>query len=445
MTMILSRRSFIQASLSAAGGLAIAAFAPEFAGATSLAGEPWSPETGKAPDEVNAFVVIDPDNSITLRIPKSEMGQGPLTALAMILAEELECDFGKVKVEYASAHRNLTDNNVYQSMGTGGSRSVRGSRVFLQQAGASARARLIAAAAARWGVEPAACGASGGLVRHEASGRSATFGELAADAAKVALATEPAIKTPDQYKLIGKGLKRIDTPLKVTGAARFGIDTRLPGMAYAAAANCPVFGGKLKSYDFSLISGRRGVIAAVPVTNGVAVVADNFWRAKEALAAMPIVWDFGPAASTDSDEFRAEYRAALDGPLADGGGYGDAAAAFSAPAKLVEAVYEVPHLAHAPMEPLNATAHWRADRIDVWMGTQSPEAALKFAAKSAASIRAVFVHNCFLGGGFGRRAVNDELIQAVEVSKALASRSSSSGRARRTSGTTAIARKPRSG
>ena len=218
MTIALSRRAFIQASLSAAGGLAIAAFAPEFAGATTINGQPWSPETGKAPDEINAFVVIDPDNSITLRVAKSDMGQGVLTSMAMIVAEELECDFAKVKVEYASAHRNLVDDNVYQSMGTGGSSSVRRSRVFLQQAGASARARLIAAAAARWGVEAAACVASSGVVRHEASGRSATFGELAADAARVTLAAEPAIKTPAEFKLIGQGLKRIDTPLKVTGA-----------------------------------------------------------------------------------------------------------------------------------------------------------------------------------------------------------------------------------
>jgi isoquinoline 1-oxidoreductase beta subunit len=420
MTVMLSRRALIQAGLSAAGGLMIAAFAPEFAGATTIEGEPWSPETGKTPGEVNAFVVIDPDDSISLRVAKSEMGQGVLTSMAMMVAEELECDFAKVKVEYASAHRNLADNNVYGSMGTGGSSSVRRSRVFLQQAGASARARLIAAAAAKWGVEPAACIASGGFVRHEASARSATFGELAADAAKVVLAAEPAIKTPDQFKLIGEGLKRIDTPLKVAGAARFGIDTRLPGMAYAAAANCPVFGGKLKSYDFSAVSGRRGIIAAMPVTNGVAVVADNFWRAKEALAAMPIEWDFGPAASTDSAGFAAEYRAALDGPLADGGGHGDIAATFAKPAKVVEALYEVPHLAHAPMEPLNATAHWSPDRIDVWMGTQSPESAIAFAAKAGGiDPKAVFVHNCFLGGGFGRRSVNDELIQAVEVSKAL--------------------------
>ncbi len=420
MTIALSRRAFIRASLSAAGGLAIAAFAPEFAGATTVGGEPWSPETGKAPDEINAFVVIDPDNSVTLRVAKSDMGQGVLTSMAMILAEELECDFAKVKVEYASAHRNLVDNNVYQSMGTGGSRSVRSSRVFLQQAGASARARLIAAAAARSGVEPAACIASGGVVRNDASGRSATFGELAADAAKVALAAEPTIKTPDQFKLIGQEVKRIDTTLKSTGAARFGIDTRLPGMAYAAVANCPVFGGKLKAYDFSAISKRRGIIAAMAVTNGVAVVADNFWRAKEALHAMPVEWDFGPAAATDSAMFAAEYRAALDGPLADGGGHGDSNAAFSQPAKVVEALYEVPYLAHAPMEPLNATAHWREDRIDVWMGTQAPESALAYAAKAGGvDPKAVFVHNCFLGGGFGRRAVNDELTQAVEVSKAM--------------------------
>jgi isoquinoline 1-oxidoreductase subunit beta len=420
MTIALSRRAFIRASLSAAGGLAIAAFAPELAGATTIADEPWSPESGRAHNEINAFVVIDPDNSITLRVAKSDMGQGVLTSMAMIIAEELECDFARVKVEYASANRNLVDNNVYQSMGTGGSRSVRSSRVYLQQAGASARERLIAAGAAKWGVAPAACIASEGVVRHDASGRSATFGELARDAAKVALKGEPAIKTPDRFRLIGQAVKRSDTTLKSTGAARFGIDTRLTGMAYAAVANCPVFGGKLKSYDFSAVSGRRGIIAAMPVTNCVAVAADNFWRAKEALLAMPIEWDFGPAGSTDSAQFAAEYRAALDGPLANGGGHGDAKAAFAQPAKVVEALYEVPYLAHAPMEPLNATAHWQEGRIDVWMGTQAPESALAFAAKAGGvDPKAVFVHNCFLGGGFGRRAVNDELTQAVEVSKAL--------------------------
>jgi len=419
MTIAFTRRAFVRATLSAAGGLAVAAFAPEFAGAMHISAEPSGSDAGMEP-EINAFLVVDPDNSITLRVAKSEMGQGVMTSLAMILAEELECDFSKVKVEYASAHRNLVDNNVYQSMGTGGSSSVRRSRVFLQQAGASARERLIAGAAARWGVEPSACVARGAVVRHEASGRAASYGELAADAAKITLPAEPAIKTPEHFELIGFPLKRIDTPLKVTGQARFGIDARAPGMAYAAVANCPVFGGSLKSYDFSAVSGRRGVIAAVPVTNGVAVVADNFWRAKEALAAMPVEWDFGPAASADSEQFRAEYRAALDGPLADGGGHGDVAAAFASPGKRIEALYEVPYLAHATMEPLNATAHWRPDRIDVWMGTQSPESAIALAAKAGGvDPKAVFVHNAYLGGGFGRRAVNDELTQAVEVSKAV--------------------------
>ena len=416
MTIALTRRALVAAGLSAAGGLAIAAYSPKLR--AMLAGAPGTAHA--EPGEVGAFVVIDPDNSITLRVAKSEMGQGVLTSLAMILAEELQCDFSKVKVEYASAHRNLVDGGVYQSMGTGGSSSVRGSRVFLQQAGASARGRLIAAAAAKWGVPAFACAAREGVVRHEASGRTAAYGELAADAAKIALAAEPAIKTPDEFKLIGTARNRVDTPLKVTGEARFGIDARLPGMAYAAVANCPVFGGKLKSHDFSAIAKRRGVIAAVPVTSGIAVVADNFWRAKQALASMPIEWDFGAAASTNSDQFRAEYRAALEGPLADGGGRGDVKAAFAAPAKLVEALYEVPYLAHAPMEPLNATAHWRPDRIDVWMGTQFPETAIELAAKAGnVDPKSVFVHNALLGGGFGRRAVNDELTQAVEVSKAL--------------------------
>ncbi len=421
LTRALSRRAFIRASLSATGGLALAALLPGLASAGKISAEPWSSDA-EIGAEIGAFVAVEPDNSVILRVAKSEMGQGVMTSLAIILAEELACDVSKIRVEYASAHRNLVENDVYQSMGTGGSSSVRRSRVFLQQAGASARERLIGAAAARWGVEPGACVASGSVVRHESSGRSATYGELAADAAKVTLAAEPAIKTPEHFELIGFPLRRFDTPLKVTGAARFGIDTRLPGMVYAAVANCPVFGGSLKSYDFSAISNRRGIIAAVPVRNGVAVVADNFWRAKGALAAMPVEWEFGPAASADSEQFRAEYRDALDGPLADGGGHGDVAAAFAAPAKRVEALYEVPYLAHAPMEPLNATVHWRPDRIDIWMGTQDPDAAIGLAARAGGVDRkAVFVHNAYLGGGFGRRAVNDELIQAVMISRAVRS------------------------
>lgn len=411
MNAMLSRRAFVAAGLSAAGGLYVTA-----ALGAPIAALPASPEA-PPPNEIGAFVAVDPDGSVLIRIAKSEMGQGVMTSLAMIVAEELECDFGKVRVEYASAHRNAAEGQPYREMGTGGSSSVRRSREFLQQAGASARARLIAAAAKRWSVESAACAARDGRVwRGEAS---FGYGELAAEAAQTSVVSEPAIKMPDQFRLIGKPVKRLDTPLKVTGEAQYGIDTRLPDMAYAAVANCPVFGGRARGWDASKVEKRRGVIAVVRAGNGIAVVADRFWRAKEALAALPIDWDFGAAARTDSATFRAEYREALDGPLANALNRGDVAGAFK-DAHVVEALYEAPHLAHATMEPLNATAHWRPDRLDVWMGTQFPDLALKVAAEAGGlSPRQVYVHNAFLGGGFGRRAINDELHQAVEVSRAV--------------------------
>jgi isoquinoline 1-oxidoreductase beta subunit len=420
LNAILSRRTFVTSGLSAAGGLLIGVALPQLSAATPLGPEPWGPEALKTAGEVNAFVVVEPDGAILLRVAKSEMGQGVMTSLAMIVAEELECDFARVHVEYASANRNFIDGGVYGQMSTGGSSSVRRSRVALQQAGASARARLVAAAASRWGVAADACAARGGAVFHDASGRSTAYGELAREAGDISLRQEPAIKTPDQFKLIGRRQARLDTPVKVTGAAKFGIDMRLPGMVYAAVVNCPVFGGKVKSYDEAAIKAKRGFLAVVPVENGVAVVADRFWRAKEMAAILPVVWDEGAAAATDSEKFRADYRGALDGPLANAIQRGDAEGAIAAAPKIIEALYEVPHLAHAPMEPLNAAADWRPERLDVWIGTQAADAAHDLAAKvSGVDPRNVFVHNCYLGGGFGRRAVNDELRQAVQVSKAL--------------------------
>ena len=424
MNALLNRRMFVAAGMSVAGGLAIAVGARRRIAAWGAG--PLRPESIAAKGEVNAFVVVDPDNTVTLRIAKSEMGQGVMTSLAMIVAEELQCDFKKVKVEYASANRNYIDGGLlggggpYQRMGTGGSSSVRGSREFLQQAGASARERLIVAAAAKWKVEPSSCIARAGEVVHEASGQKATFGDLASDAARVSLASEPKIKRPEQFTLIGTSQPRFDTPAKVTGAAKFGIDTRLPDMVYAAVVNCPVFGGKVKSYDESAIKDRRGFVACVPVENGVAVVFDRFWRAKEAANALPVVWDIGPEGKTDSAQFRADYRDALNGKLTNAVQRGDAAAAMKSGAKIIDALYEVPHLAHAPMEPLNATVHWRTDQIDVWMGTQDPDGALKLAAQvGGVDGSRVYIHNCYLGGGFGRRAINDELRQAVQTSKAL--------------------------
>jgi isoquinoline 1-oxidoreductase beta subunit len=404
--MSISRRGFILASLSAAGGLAIG-IRPVVAA-----------NTAAALAEVSAWIVIDPNETITIRVAKSEMGQGVYTALPMIIAEELGCDWTRVHAEFASATRNLIDNP-YGQMGTGGSSSVRRTHEMLQQVGASARVRLIAAAAQRWGVPPGDCAAENGSVVHNASGRTLTYGALAAEAVTIHPAQEPSIKTPDKFKLAGRPLLRLDTRVKSTGQAQFGIDVRLPDMLYAAVTLCPVPGGKAKSFDAHKISGLRGVHSVVPVPGGVAVVADRFWRAKQAAAALPVEWDDGPGAGTSSEIFRAEYRAALDGKLVTARSDGDARTRLGT-GKLLEATYEVPHLAHAPMEPLNCTAHVQPDRVDIWMGTQNPDAALQLAAKAAGTApENVQIHNCFLGGGFGRRAVNDELVQAVIVAKAV--------------------------
>ena len=415
-----TRRGVLRAMLSAAGGLAVYITGTDDAAARPMGPTPWDADAPAGGHEISAWVVVEPDNSVLIRVAKQEMGQGILTALPMLVAEELGCDWAQVRVEYASPHRNFVQHGVYGRMMTGGSRSVRGSYRMLQQAGASARARLVIAAAARWGVAPATCGTRDGQVVHAASGRTVKFGAVAAEAAQLALDAEPPIRAPEAFRLAGKPLPRLDTRVKVTGEARFGIDMRLPGMLYAAVAACPVFGGTLASVDETAIAGRRGIRRVVRLKDAVAVVADSFWRAKQALADLPVTWNEGPAAATTSAGFRADYRAALDGPAAKALDRGDTAAALSGAATVVEALYEVPYLAHAAMEPLNCTAHARDGRVDIWMGTQAPELAMRRAAEAGGVWPGqVFVHNCYLGGGFGRRAINDELAQAVRVSKAV--------------------------
>ena len=415
-----TRRQVLLATLSAAGGLAVGVGTAREADALPIGPTPWDTDPPAGAQEITAWVVVEPDNSVLIRVAKQEMGQGILTALPMLVAEELGCDWAQVRVEYASSHRNFAQHKVYGPTMTGGSRSVRGSYRMLQQAGASARARLIVAAAARWGVPPASCDARASQVVHAPSGRAVPFGAVAAEAARVVLEAEPAIRPPEQFRLAGKPTPRLDTRVKVTGEARFGIDTRLPGMLYAAVAACPVFGGTLADVDEKAIAGRRGIRRVVRLTDAVAVVADSFWRAKQALADLKVTWNEGPAAETTSTGFRAEYRAALDGPAAKALDRGNAEAALAGAVKVVEAIYEVPHLAHATMEPLNCTAHAQDGRVDIWMGTQAPELAMKRAATAAGVWPGqVFVHNCYLGGGFGRRAINDELEQAVLVSKAV--------------------------
>jgi isoquinoline 1-oxidoreductase beta subunit len=412
------RRAFIVSALTAAGGLAIGVSIPGFAGAVTTPGSmPQALPVGAA--EVNAWILIESDDSVTVRVAKSEMGQGIMTALAMIVAEELQCDWKKIKVEYADANRNFREGQPYKDMSTGGSSGVRVSRPFMQQAGASARVRLIEAAAKRWKVPASECQAVDGQVVHAAGKTSLGYGALAADAAKINLEAEPAIKTPDQFTLIGKPQARLDTRVKVNGEAIFGMDIRVPNMLYAAVVTCPVPGGTLKSYDAKPILARRGIHSVVPLPGGAAVVADRFWRAKQAAEAMQVEWDYGAGAGVNSADIRREYRAALDGPVENAKTVGDVASVFKN-GKVIEAVYEAPYLAHATMEPLNCTVHVQPDRVDIWMGTQAPDHAAGLAAEAVGmSADKIYIHNCYLGGGFGRRAANDEMMQAVAIAKTL--------------------------
>jgi isoquinoline 1-oxidoreductase subunit beta len=416
----LSRRQFVTTTLTAAGGFALGVGLVGPAQAASLSVRPWNDDDKRYPGEVNAWVVIEPDDTVIIRYGRAEMGQGSFTALPQIVAEELECDWAFVKPEYASANRNLRENKVYGSLATGGSRAVRETGELVQQAGASARERLIAAAAKRWNVPASECAAAMSKVTHKPSGRTFRFGELAVEAAAIKLDKEPALKRPDQYTFIGRRLERLDVPLKINGSAKYGIDLEVPGMVLAAIIKCPVFGGTVKSVDEGAISGRRGVLQVVKLRNAVAVVADRFFRARAALNALPIEWEVGTAGATNSTQFRKDYLAALDQTGVEARHDGNVDAAMPTAAKVIEATYDVPIIAHAPMEPLNAIAHVQPDRVDVWVGTQNADQALQFAAQ-ASGVKAenVYVHNTFSGGGFGRRLGPDEVAQAVAVSKAV--------------------------
>lgn len=418
VTSTVTRRHFILTSATAAGGLMIGIGAPRRARAATVGTQPGN-DDGHSPNEIDAWIAIDPDDAILIRYQRSEMGQGSMTALPMIIAEELQCDWSKVRIEYASANRNIRENKVYGDMVSVGSRSVRASVKMLLQVGASARERLIAAAATRWNVPAAECTAALSVVTHKASGRTLRFGELAADAAKVALAKEPTIKTPDQFTFIGKPMPRVDVPHKIDGSAKFGIDAQVPDMVFAAINACPVPGGKLKSVDDSVLAGAPGVIQVVRLPNAVAVVANgSYWRAKQALARLQPEWDVGEAGSIDSERLSKEFRAALAEPMLSARNDGDVDKAMSGAAKTFEAVYETPYLSHSPMEPMNATVHLQPDRLDVWFGTQAADGALRAAARvSGLKPEQVYIHNAFVGGGFGRRDADDELAQAIAIAK----------------------------
>jgi len=417
----LTRRHFIVTAATAAGGFAIGIGAVPRAQAATVIAQPWNDENAYAANEIDAWIAIDPDDSILIRYQRSEMGQGSMTALPMIITEELQCDWSKVRIEYASPNRNVREDKVYGDMFSNGSRSVRASRKKMQQVGASARVRLIAAAAAKWDVAASECAAASSVVTHGPSGRTLRFGELAAAAATIKLAEEPAIKTPDQFTFIGKPMPRIDVVHKIDGSARFGIDAQIPDMVFAAITACPVPGGTLKSVDESVVAGAPGVLQVVRLENAVAVVATgSYWRAKQALARLQSDWDVGEAGSVDSARLSKEYREALGGPMQTARNEGNVDQALAGAAKTFEAIYETPYLSHTPMEPMNATVHLQSDRLDVWFGTQAADWATRDAAKATGlKPEQVFIHNAFVGGGFGRRDANDELKQAIAIAKAV--------------------------
>jgi isoquinoline 1-oxidoreductase beta subunit len=421
VTSTLTRRHFILTTATAAGGLLIGIGTPHLATAATVGAQPGNDGDTHNPNEIDAWIAIDPDDSILIRYQRSEMGQGSMTALPMLIAEELQCDWSKVRIEYASPNRNIRENKVYGDMFSNGSRSVRASVKKMQQVGASARERLIGAAAARWNVPASECAAASSTVTHKPSGRTLRFGELAADAAKITLAKEPAIKTPDQFTFVGKPMPRVDVPRKVDGSANYGIDAKVPDMVFAAITACPVPGGKLKSVDESVIAGAPGVLQVVRLENAVAVAAEgSYWRAKQALARLQPEWDVGEAGSIDSEQLSKTFRAALAEPMLSARNDGNVDQALAAAAKTFEAVYETPYLSHSPMEPMNATVHLQPDRLDVWVGTQAADWAMEPVARAAGlKPEQVYIHNAFVGGGFGRRDANDEIKQAIAIAKAV--------------------------
>ena len=430
----ISRRRFVVTAVAAGGGLVLGLAttkrdARRAGVVTQISGRPWESLAGKSDIEVGPWIVIAPDDTVTIRIGQSEMGQGVITSCAKMLAEELECDWTKVRAEYVSVNRHFRENKVYKRLVTTSSSSVRLGRPYLTQAGASARERLMAAAAQTWNVPGAELTVKDGVITHTPTGRTLRYGQVAQKAAAIKLASEPAVKTTDQYTLMNQPTKLLETPPKVDGSAVYGIDIRLPDMLYAAAKASPVFQGKLKSYDANVVKNRPGVHSVVEfgglgIEAGVAVVADSYWHAKSALDLLPVEWDEGAHGNENSEGFFKMARIALDQPGTKVvTKIGDAEGALKNTSRVVEAVYELPYLDHAVMEPYNCTAQVTPDRVDIWVGSQEPEAATEDASKiTGVPVENIYLHNCFLGGGFGRRGNQDDVRQAVAIAKQMGGR-----------------------
>ena len=408
-----SRRSFIVATAAVGGGLALGLRLPPFGPAVVRAAD--------ASPEINAWVVIKPDDTVVIRIARSEMGQGTLTGLAQLVAEELECDWKKITTEYPTPGESVRRKRIWGDFSTGGSRGIRMSHEYVRKGGAAARVMLVQAAANQWGVPASECSAANSTITHGPSKRRTTFGKVAEAAAKLEPPKDVKLKDPKEWKVIGKSVKRLDTRDKVTGKQVYGFDLKLPGMLNAAIRECPVFGGKIKSFDAARVSSLRGVKKVVQVgDSAVAVVAEYWWQAKTALDQLPIVWDEGANAKVSSASIAEMLKAGLDAEQAFvGNKAGDAKVALDGAAKKLEAVYAYPFQNHACMEPMNATARYTPDKCEVWVPTQDGEGS--FAAVLAASglpAEKCEVYKINLGGGFGRRgAFQDYVTQAVRIAK----------------------------
>jgi isoquinoline 1-oxidoreductase beta subunit len=407
----MNRRSFLKTTTAGAAGLLV--------GFYFRAGLESPVAAADSPIVINAWIHVGTNDLVTILIDKSEMGQSILTGLAMIAADELDCDWKKVRTEFAPADK-IYFNPRFGAQGTGGSSGTPTSWDPLRKASATARAMLLAAAAQKWGVDPSECAPENSTVVHGPTKRTLTYGSLAEAASRLPVPQNVPLKTPSQYHLIGKPTKRLDTPEKTNGGAQYGIDVRLPGMLYAVVARCPVFGGKVAGFDAAKAKAIAGVKDVIQISSGVAVIADNTWTAMEGRRALELQWDEGPNAkltSADISKLLAEA-AARPGPVARK--EGDVEAGLAGSATKIEIDYEVPFLAHATMEPMNCTADVRSDRCDVWAPTQAQTSSQSAAARiTGLETQSVFVHTTFLGGGFGRRFESDFVAEAVEVSKAI--------------------------
>jgi isoquinoline 1-oxidoreductase beta subunit len=416
-----SRREFLISSSQLGAGFTLGLYLPNAAfGKTVQQGA--SEESATEVPEVNAWVVIEPDDTVIIRIARSEMGQGTLTGLAQMVAEELECDWSKVTTEYPTPGQNLARDRVWRSFSTGGSRGIRDSHSYVRKGGAVARYLLVEAAAEQWGVPMSECRAASSVITHVPSGRKTTYGKVATAAAESIPPDEVTLKDPKDWKLIGKPVKRLDTDDKLNGKQVFGADLSLPGMLNAAIKACPVFGGKLKSFDAAKVSKLPGVRTVVAVEdNAVAVVAETWWQAKTALDALPISWDEGENAtvSTASIEQMLDEGLTSSDRVFVGNENGDVKKSLPAAMKTVEATYRYPFQNHATMEPMNATARWTEQRCEVWCPTQNGAAALDAAAEAAGlPVEKCEVYKIHLGGGFGRRgSFHDFVKQAVAIAK----------------------------